>query len=71
VQVESAGRESVLLKPILTHGEDRPRRFPPNNEQVGMGMSGSQPDVSNLSHPRATYVSPKVFLLLACLRRTW
>jgi hypothetical protein len=22
----------VLLKPTLTHGEGRPRRFPPNNE---------------------------------------
>jgi cell wall-associated NlpC family hydrolase len=33
----------VHLKPIVTHGEGRPRRFPPKNEQVRRGMGSSQP----------------------------
>jgi hypothetical protein len=47
-QVESTHRQRecaflfhVLLKSTLTHREGRPKRFPPNNEQVGRGM-GSQ-----------------------------
>jgi hypothetical protein len=39
VQVEPTSRERVLLKPILHHVEGRPRRFPPNNEQVGRVMA--------------------------------
>jgi hypothetical protein len=58
VQVESASRErehaflfQVLLKPTVTHGEGRPRRFPPNNERVGRGVDGSQPGAGGLDHP--------------------
>jgi hypothetical protein len=31
-QKENAFLFQVILKPILAHGEGRPRRFPPNNE---------------------------------------
>jgi hypothetical protein len=44
-QVESTGRENVLFffrKPTLTHGEGRPRRFPPSNEWEGAWMAPSQ-----------------------------
>jgi hypothetical protein len=44
----------------------RPRRFPPNNERVGRGMGGSQAGEGGLTHPQTTYISPKLFLLLAC-----
>jgi hypothetical protein len=48
----------VLLKSTLTHGEGRPRRFPPNNEQVGRGVGGSQPGEGGLGHPtRAPNIS--------------
>jgi hypothetical protein len=55
----------VLLKPTLTHGEGRLSRFSPNNElpkQFPARWGG-------LGHPWATYMSPKLFLLLACLRK--
>jgi hypothetical protein len=58
----------VLLKPTLTHGEGRPRSFPHNNEGVRRGMGGPQPGEGGLGHPLAIYMSPKLFLLLACLR---
>jgi hypothetical protein len=32
-------------------------------------MGSSQPGEGDLAHPQATYMSPKLFLLLACL--TW
>jgi hypothetical protein len=32
-------------------------------------MGGSQPGASGLSRPWATYMSPKFFLLLMCLKR--
>jgi hypothetical protein len=35
-----------------------------------MGMGGSQPGEGGLGHPQATYMSSKVFLLLACLKCT-
>jgi hypothetical protein len=38
-QREHAFLFQVLLKPTLIHREGRLRRFPPNNEQVGMGGS--------------------------------
>jgi hypothetical protein len=34
----------------------------------GEGMDGSQQGTNGLGHPWATYMSPKLFLLLACLR---
>jgi hypothetical protein len=51
---------SVPLKPTQLHG-----RFPPSNELVGRDMGGSQPGEGGLAHPQATYMSPKLFLLLA------
>jgi hypothetical protein len=71
--VESTGQESmlflfqVLLKPILIHQEGPPRRFPTNNDWVGRGMGGSQAEEGGLGHLQATCMSPKLFLLLACL----
>jgi hypothetical protein len=53
----------VLLKPALTHGEGRPRRFPPDNEGVQRGVGGSQPGEGGLGYPWATYTNPKLFLL--------
>jgi hypothetical protein len=60
-QSEHAFLFQVLLKPTVTHGEGRPRRFPPNKEGVGRGMGGSQPGEGGLGHPQATYMSPKLF----------
>jgi hypothetical protein len=61
---------SCAFKTYTTPWEDWSRRFPPNNEQVGRGMGGSQPGGSGLAHPQATYKSPKLFLLLACLKKS-
>jgi hypothetical protein len=36
---------------------------------VERGMGSSQPGEGGLVHPQATYISPKLFLLLACLKR--
>jgi hypothetical protein len=36
----------------------RPRRFPPNNEQVMKGMGGSQPGEGGLSHPQESHMNP-------------
>jgi hypothetical protein len=58
---------SDAFKTYPTPWEGRPRRFPPNNEQVGRGRGGSQPGEGGLVHPQATYISPKLFLLPACL----
>jgi hypothetical protein len=66
-QRESAFLFHMFLKPTLIHGEGRPRRFPSNNESVGNRMGSSQPDAGGLGHPRATYISPKLFLL-SCLK---
>jgi hypothetical protein len=54
-QIELAFLFQVLLKCTLTCGEGRPRKFPPNNEQVCRGMG----------HRQATFMNPKLFLLLA------
>jgi hypothetical protein len=40
---------------------------PPNNEQVGRDTGSSQLGEVGLAHPQATCLSPKLFLLLACL----
>jgi hypothetical protein len=66
-QREHAFLFQVLLKPTLTHGEGRPWRFPPNNEQVGRGMGVSQPGEGGLGLSQEIYMNPKHFLLLACL----
>jgi hypothetical protein len=73
-QVESAGRKSCssfsdAFKTYVTPREGRPRRFTPNNEQVGRDMGGTQPDEGGLPI-KATYMSPKLFLLLACIKST-
>jgi hypothetical protein len=34
---------------------------------VERGMGGSQPGEGGQAHPQSTYISPKLFLLLACL----
>jgi hypothetical protein len=59
-QREHAFLFQVLLKPTLTHGEGRPRRFSPNNERVGRGMGSSQPGVGGLGHLWATYMSLQI-----------
>jgi hypothetical protein len=61
----------VHLKPIVTHGEGRPRRFPPNKEGIGRGMGSSQAHEAGLGHPCAIYLSPNLFQLLTCLNSTW
>jgi hypothetical protein len=43
------------------------QEVPTQNEWVGRGMGSSQPGEGGLAHPQATYMSPKPFLLLACL----
>jgi hypothetical protein len=47
--------------------ERQAKGFPPHNEQVGRGSRNSQPGEGGLGHPQAAYMSPKPFLLLACL----
>jgi hypothetical protein len=64
-QSECAFLFQVLLKPTLTQG--RPRRSPPNNEWDVRGMGGSPSGEGGLGHPQAISMSPKRFLLLACL----
>jgi hypothetical protein len=61
----------VLLKPTLTYGKGRPKRFPSSNQCVGRGMAGFPPGVGGLGHPWSTSMSPKLFLLLACLSLTF
>jgi hypothetical protein len=34
-------------------------------------MGGSQLGGGGLAHPQASYMSPKLFLFLACLTSTW
>jgi hypothetical protein len=58
---------SGAFKTYATPWEGRLKRFPPNNERVGRGTGGSQPGEGGLVHPQATFMSPKLFLLLACL----
>jgi hypothetical protein len=57
---------SGAFKTYTTPWEGRSRRFSPNNEWVGRGMSGSQPGEDSLAHPQETYMSSKLFLFLAC-----
>jgi hypothetical protein len=42
---------SGAFKTYTNSWEGRPRRFPPNEEPVGRGMSGSQPGEGGLGHP--------------------
>jgi hypothetical protein len=58
----------VLLKPMITYGKGQTRWFKFNNQWVGRSMDGSWPGEGGLGHPQATYLNPKLFLLLACLK---
>jgi hypothetical protein len=70
MQVKSTGRESVpfILGTFKSYTNSCGGSEPggSNNEQVERSMGGSQPGAGGLAHPGATYMSPKLFLLLAC-----
>jgi hypothetical protein len=72
VQVESTAERACFsfsgaFKSYTTSWEGRPRRFPPNNEQAGRGLGGSQPGKCGQVHPQTTYMSPILYLLLVSL----
>jgi hypothetical protein len=65
--MESAFLFRVPLKPALPHGRAGPGGSYPIINEWGGSMGGYQPGEGGLAYCQATYMSPKHFLLQACL----
>jgi hypothetical protein len=72
VQVESTSRESfsfsgAFKKPTLPHGRADPGGSHQIMNEWGRAWAIPSQEWVRMVHPQATYISPKLFLLLSCL----